>query len=96
MQAPMWVQGFEAKRVLEHWVGSGPTVQKRNFRQGETSRKNQTLEEAQGEVCASYFGLKKTLSQEGGEFQQYPVCLPRRKLDAGTLFWRGKNAALWI
>lgn len=78
----MGVQGarqFEAKRVLKHLAGSGPGVQKRNFRQGETSRKNQTLEETQGEVCASYFSLKKTLSQEGVSFSniQY-VCPPTR------------------
>lgn len=68
---------FEVKRVLKHLAGLGPRVQKRNFRQGETSRKNQTLEEAQGEVCASYFSLKKALSQEGVSFSNIQcVCTP--------------------
>lgn len=67
-KALVGVQGarwFEAKPVLKHLAGSGPEVQKRNFQHGETSRKNQTLEEAQGEVCASYFSRKKALSQRG-------------------------------
>jgi len=79
MQALVGAQGarwFEAKRVLKHLAGSGPGVQKTNFRHGEISRKNQTLEEAQGEVCASYLSLKTALSQEGVSFSNIQGASP--------------------